>query len=66
MSVDTEGSEFEILSAFDFDRWDVRAISVEHNHTGVREQLYELLSARGYRRELTDLSQFDDWYVKEH
>jgi len=64
MSVDTEGSEIEILSTFDFDRWDVRAISVEHNHTAARDQLYALLTARGYRRELTELSRYDDWYVK--
>ena len=64
MSVDTEGSELEILSAFDFDRWDVRAITVEHNLTSKREGLYDLLTARGYERQLPDLSQGDDWYVK--
>lgn len=64
MSVDTEGSEFEILSNFDFERWDVRAISVEHNFTPLREQLFELLTAAGYRRKFRQFSRFDDWYVK--
>ncbi len=64
MSVDTEGSELEILSAFDFERWDVRAIAVEHNWTPAREKLFHLLSAKGYRRQWPTLSRFDDWYVK--
>jgi hypothetical protein len=65
ISVDTEGSEYEILSAFDFDRWDVRSISVEHNKTPLREKLYELLVNNGYRRKWPELSQFDDWYVRD-
>ena len=64
MSVDTEGSELEILSAFDFDRWDVRAITVEHNNTTNRDKLYALLTEHGFRRQWTELSLFDDWYVK--
>ncbi|KQS56409.1 hypothetical protein ASG17_10485 [Brevundimonas sp. Leaf363] len=65
MSVDTEGSEFAILSTFDFERWDVRAISVEHNFTLLREQLFELLTAAGYRRKFRQFSRFDDWYVRD-
>jgi len=65
LSADTEGSEFEILSAFDFDRWDVRSITVEHNNNSNREKLYGLLVDRGFRRLWTELSLFDDWYVKD-
>ena len=64
MSVDTEGSEYKILSAFDFSRWDIRCISVEHNGTQMREQLLDLLVGNGYRRKWTSLSRFDDWYVR--
>ena len=31
LSIDTEGSELSILTAFDFDRYDVRTLTVEHN-----------------------------------
>ncbi len=65
LSVDTEGSELHILEAFDFERWNVSAISVEHNGTKAREQLYELLTGHGYRRQWPDLSRFDDWYVRD-
>lgn len=65
MSVDTEGSEFDILSAFDFSAWDVRCLAIEHNYDEAkRQQLFELLSPQGYSRLFPELSLFDDWYVK--
>ena len=64
MSIDTEGSEFEILEAFDFDRWNIKLISVEHNRTAARELIFGLLSAHGYSRKWPELSFFDDWYVR--
>jgi FkbM family methyltransferase len=64
LSIDTEGAELEILGAFDFGRWDVRAITVEHNWSPAREPLLELLTANGFARLWPELSRFDDWYVK--
>lgn len=66
LSVDTEGSEFDILQAFDFDRYDVRLISVEHNHTCKRDELFALLTGKGFRRKFETLSFVDDWYVKAY
>lgn len=64
LSLDTEGSELAILEGFDFDRWDVRCISVEHNHTPQRTQLRELLTGKGYINRFPTLSNVDDWYIK--
>ena len=64
MSVDTEGSELDILTALDFDRWSFRVMSVEHNHAPQRQGLHDLLTSKGYRRVLEQVSNFDDWYVK--
>ena len=64
MSVDTEGSEYEILSAFDFARYDVRCLTIEHNYTRTRRQVADLLLPLGYERVFTGLSKWDDWYVK--
>jgi FkbM family methyltransferase len=64
LSIDTEGSEYDILERFDFDRYDIACIAVEHNYGPRREDLHALLSARGYRRRFPSLSRWDDWYVR--
>lgn len=64
LSVDTEGSEYEILSNFNFECWDVSIISVEHNFFPVRKKIYELLRSKGYVRTFPQMSRWDDWYVK--
>lgn len=65
LSIDTEGSEFEILSAFDFDAYQFRVITCEHNYTPMREKIYDLLTSKGYTRKFPNLSRFDDWYVRD-
>lgn len=64
LSIDTEGSEFEILANFDFSKRLVRVITCEHNYTPEREKIYALLTAQGYVRKFEDVSDFDDWYVR--
>jgi FkbM family methyltransferase len=64
LSVDTEGSEFEILSHFNFKKWDVRCIAVEHNNTTDRQRLFDLLTDRGFRRKWPGIGHVDDWYVR--
>jgi FkbM family methyltransferase len=49
MSIDTEGSEYEILSVFDFDKYKFGLIHVEHNYEEPKRQLIkELLLKNGY------------------
>ncbi len=62
LSIDTEGSEYAILSTFPFDRWAVRLITVEHNYSADRERIRALLEGQGYKR--TE-AQWDDWYEKQ-
>jgi len=64
LSIDTEGSEYEILSAFDFSKYHIEVITCEHNYTKSREKIYNLLANNGYKRVYEEISQFDDWYVK--
>jgi FkbM family methyltransferase len=63
LSIDTEGSEYRILKALNFERFTFGCITVEHNQTKNRDLIFKLLSEKGYRRVLTDFSAFDDWYV---
>jgi FkbM family methyltransferase len=64
LSLDTEGSELDILQAFDFSAYEVRLITVEHNHTDRRRPIYDLLTSKGFVRKFDELSGVDDWYVK--
>ena len=64
LSIDTEGSEYEILNHFDFDAYQFRVITCEHNYTNMREKIYDLLVSKGYIRKYVGLSKWDDWYIK--
>ena len=63
LSIDTEGSEFEILNSHDFSKFSFKVITVEHAFTSQREKIYNLLTKHGYARKFEELSMFDDWYV---
>ena len=63
LSIDTEGSEFDILNSFDFEKYSFGFITCEHNFTQSRELVFELLTANGYVRILESMSLFDDWYL---
>jgi FkbM family methyltransferase len=64
MSVDTEGSELRILSQFDFNKYRVNVLCVEHNFSEPdRAAIYKLLVKNGFERVFTEYSYFDDWYV---
>tara|TARA_B100001057_G_scaffold373651_1_gene378103 strand:- start:1030 stop:1422 length:393 start_codon:yes stop_codon:yes gene_type:complete len=64
LSIDTEGTEFEILKSLDFKNYDISIISVEHNFTSNREKIYNLLTNNGFVRVQEKYSKFDDWYIK--
>jgi FkbM family methyltransferase len=64
LSIDTEGSELEILQAFDFSKHSFQVITLEHNYDRLnRGKLHHLLTSNGYVRKFENLSLFDDWYV---
>ena len=63
MSVDTEGSELEILLNFPFEHFKFNLISIEHNYGPSRQKLRKLLQKNGYKPFLEDLSKWDDWFV---
>jgi len=65
ISIDTEGSEFEILKEFDFEKYRFNFISCEHNFTQTREPIFKLLTDNGYKRVLEEVSGFDDWYIHQ-
>lgn len=62
ISIDTEGSELEVLKGIDFDKYMFGYISIEHNYVEPRRaQMREFLEGKGYR--FYKENQFDDDYV---
>ncbi len=66
LSIDTEGSEYEVLQNFNFEKYDIKIITCEHNYTEFRSKIFNLLTKKGYKRIYQDLSKHDDWYVKSN
>lgn len=66
LSIDTEGSELDILKPFSFDRYKFRVIVCEHNFSENRSQINQLLLSHGYIQKYQEISEFDDWYVLSH
>lgn len=61
MSLDTEGSELEILKNFDFEKYTFGLIDVEHNHIEPRRtEIKNLLLSKGYIYK--GANKFDDMY----
>jgi len=65
MSIDTEGSEYEILNAFNFKSFQINIVTVEHNYSQQREKLVNLFVSNGFIKIRSDLSLWDDWYVNK-
>lgn len=63
VSIDTEGSEFEILQNFNFQKYRINFFSVEHNYSKNRTLVFKLMQKNGFKRILPDLSKFDDWFL---
>ena len=67
ISIDTEGSEFEILKDFDFKKHQVEIFTIEHNFLeGKRDKIFKIMTENDYKRVFETLSHWDDWYVKKN
>ena len=63
ISIDTEGSEYEILKAFDLDNFRPKVFTIEHNLTENEKKIEEHLIANGYVRIFRKLTTFDAWFI---
>ena len=64
LSVDTEGSEFDILSDLNFNKYRPTIITVEHNYKKInRKKIFSLLKNNNYSRYFKSITRFDDWYI---
>ena len=63
ISIDTEGSEYEILKSLNFDLYRPKVFTVEHNYTDNQFKIDELMKSNNYLRVFKNLTDFDAWYV---
>ncbi|MEM1382311.1 MAG: FkbM family methyltransferase [Pseudomonadota bacterium] len=64
LSLDTEGTELDILDSVDFSRTRFGFMAIEQNHrSGDAVRLKAKLEGHGYRQILTEISDFDAWYL---
>ena len=63
ISVDTEGSEYEILNSFNFEKYRPAVFTVEHNFTDSQSRIDNLMIENDYLRIFKYLTAFDAWYV---
>ena len=63
ISIDTEGSEFEILKSFNFQKYQPKLFTVEHNFTNMQSEIDKLMSENNYERVFNKLTLFDAWYI---
>ena len=63
ISMDTEGSEYEILKSFDFENIRPHIFTIEHNHSSFEKKIDDILKLNNYERIFRNLTAFDGWYV---
>ena len=63
LSIDTEGSEYAILSNFDFSSYQINVICVEHNRGHQMMKIKNLLEGKGYSEFIFEEEAIDSFYV---
>ena len=63
ISIDTEGSEYEILKTFNLNDYRPKLFTIEHNYTENETKIDDFLITHNYVRIFRKLTSFDAWYV---
>jgi hypothetical protein len=63
LTVDTEGSEWEIIKNWPFELCKPHAICVEVNNRTWKPELTSFLISHGYSQKMDKISKFDSWFI---
>tara|TARA_B100001250_G_scaffold62980_1_gene49440 strand:- start:1797 stop:2624 length:828 start_codon:yes stop_codon:yes gene_type:complete len=63
ISIDTEGSEFEILKSLDFKKFRPIVFTIEHNFTDYQKKIDDLMISNNYIRIFKRITAFDSWFI---
>lgn len=64
ISLDVEGCEYPILSAFNFEKYDVSCFTIEYYDQKERKLISELMLSKGYSLETNQFTAQEDWFFK--
>jgi FkbM family methyltransferase len=65
LSIDTEGSEAEILYSIDFSKYSPKVICIEHNFNKKNRVFFKkYLASKGYKLTYPGVSRWDSWFVR--
>ncbi len=65
ISIDTEGSEYEILRFFNFKKFRPIVFTIEHNFTEIENKIDSLMFKNDYVRIFKEFTAFDAWYISK-
>ncbi len=66
LSIDTEGSEYEVIKNFDFKKYHFNVICIEHNNNADKQsKIDQLLRKFGYTREISFSNNVDWFYINK-
>ena len=64
ISIDTEGTELEIIEQFDFDRYQTKIIIIEHNYDKTRKvRLKKIFENQNFKLVFHNISGPDYWFI---
>ena len=65
VSIDTEGSEYDILKFFNFKKFRPIVFTIEHNFTEIENKIDSLMFKNDYVRVFKEFTAFDAWYISK-
>lgn len=66
ISLDIEGNEFEVLNSFDFSKYHINCLTVEHDYGEQQQKIKCLLESKGFELYTDTFCDNEDWYVNKN
>jgi FkbM family methyltransferase len=63
LSIDTEGTEFDVLKNFDFNSFKFKVVTIEFSDPTSSKVVVDLMLKNGYQRIFNSISKFEDWFI---
>lgn len=65
LSIDTEGSEYQILKTFNFNEYTFNVVVCEHNYGSNKALIDNIFKQNGYLKIRDEMTLWDSWYINQ-